>query len=513
MRTSPLVLIFGLASVAAQILFPAPAPTPAPTAAPGVPVTCPVPATRQPWLLLSPADQQTYLDAVALAMDKGYHFYFVQILAESSTWFEYYTTCGWAYSSRKLLLAYERMLRSLGPAYACITIPYWDFFADNAQVQTGDCSGTLSGCSSILGSFGGASGVNTSISMDNETVWGYASTGYPLNHFCELYNIRCSNFVPRGNWNVPFPQGFGYGIMANLLNKCTSFFSYTFGLKNGIRSNMQTALGGAMAAPNRTMADPLFFSQHAALDMMVQVYIACYLGTNVSATKKQTSPWAFSRCGPSFTSSSQWPTSLSKVTLRLPVSYANHSAVVDAVDHPVVGQFFAPLPTYYYEYADSTDLGAFSYDYNKNALVTSFLANGYICPVTIHRRLRRMEGITSPVVLSAAARTRTTAVQKIVDVKDLITTEAMRLCKGNFTKALELYAIAECMLSQGPPQPQDTVPLEFSPAVTLVFEGSDPMPTPVKVEDPCKALLATKLARSGKSFRLAGFMAEAFGQQ
>lgn len=223
-----------VALVAAQtIVFPTSAP-----------VSCPVPAIRQSWLNMTAADQQTYLDAVGIAMDKGYHFNFLQILSEPDTYYEYYSTCGWAYSSRRLLLAYQNMLRSLGPAYACITIPYWDYFADNAQIQTGACDGTLRNCSSILTGMGGNAGAPTSLTIDGIPVSGAATTSYPLNRFCELYNISCSGYVPRGpDWNTTtFPTGFGYATLANMLKKATSFFSFTFGLKNGIHSTCTSCL-------------------------------------------------------------------------------------------------------------------------------------------------------------------------------------------------------------------------------------------------------------------------------
>ncbi|KDO33849.1 hypothetical protein SPRG_01728 [Saprolegnia parasitica CBS 223.65] len=352
------------------------------------PVSCPVPAIRQSWLNMTATDQQTYLDAVGIAMDKGYHFNFLQILSEPSTYFEYYSTCGWAYSSRRLLLAYQNMLRSLGPAYACITIPYWDYFADNAQIQTGTCDGTLGNCSSILTGMGGNAGAPTSLTIDGISVSGAATTSYPLNRFCELYNISCSGYVPRGpDWNTTiFPSGFGYATMANMLKRATSFYSFTFGLKNGIHNSLHLALGGAMVDAGRTMADPLFFSQHAALDMMVQVYIECYFGTNRTVAKKLSSPWAFSICAPSIAEMPKAPRVTSNITQRLPQSFENYTTIVDAANHPVIGQFFASTPPAYFSYVDTTDMGALSYNYDKNVLVSSLLANGFICPVKAYNR-------------------------------------------------------------------------------------------------------------------------------
>ncbi|OQR97033.1 hypothetical protein THRCLA_07107 [Thraustotheca clavata] len=474
------------------ITFP-PSPTPPRTLTP-----CPFPSVRRPWLSLSSDEKQTYLDAVALGMDKGYHFYFMQILSDPTTNFEFYQTCGWAYSSRRLLLAYQTMLQSLGPQYACLTIPYWDYFADFAQIQTGSCNGNLSNCSSILTEMGGNSGAQTTLIMDQVPVTGASTGTYPLNHFCELYNISCSGFVPRGNWNVSFPTGFGYGTMVNLLNTSPNFYSYTFGLKNTIHNYMHLALGGAMANGNRTMADMLFFSQHAALDMMVQIYIECYLGTDIPTTIKKSSSIAFSICGPTIATLSLWPRQTSNITHRLPLSYANQSTIVDAANHPIIGQFFSPLPTAYFQYVDTNDLGAYSYNYDRNLMVSSLLTNGFICPISLHRRRLRAEAKES------AKSKRNEAVKKVNEVKNQVIDMAKELCQDNKKCALALYATVECILFPPKNQACDGDKLYCATEMYVVTDGVARF---AKLQEICPFLNSSE-AMNNKTLTLVNFMTD-----
>ncbi|KAF1784375.1 putative domain, di-copper centre [Phytophthora cactorum] len=72
------------------------------------------------------AEKVLYIEAVGVAMDRGFHQKFVQIHTEQVTGLEAHQTCVFIYWHRMLLLGYENMLRSLNTSYECITLPYWD---------------------------------------------------------------------------------------------------------------------------------------------------------------------------------------------------------------------------------------------------------------------------------------------------------------------------------------------------------------------------------------------------
>ncbi|GMF18620.1 unnamed protein product [Phytophthora lilii] len=61
------------------------------------------------------------------------------------------------------------MLRSLDPKFACITIPYWDYFADYARFLERKCENggtSLEACSSILRGLGGSQGAARTVNIN-----------------------------------------------------------------------------------------------------------------------------------------------------------------------------------------------------------------------------------------------------------------------------------------------------------------------------------------------------------
>lgn len=105
--------------------------------------------TRKAWGAMTVTEQQVYLDAIALGMSRGYRILFTEMHSEMTSATEFYMTCGFLYWNGRFLLAYENMLRSLGARYACVTIPYWDYFADYASFVDGRCN-SIESCSPIL---------------------------------------------------------------------------------------------------------------------------------------------------------------------------------------------------------------------------------------------------------------------------------------------------------------------------------------------------------------------------
>ncbi|KAG9401127.1 hypothetical protein AC1031_009882 [Aphanomyces cochlioides] len=341
----------------------------------------PAPKVRSSWVNMDDDDQELYIEAVQLAMDRGYHYYFTQLLEDQQTYCEYYLTTGWAYWNRKILLAYETMLRSLGPKYASVTIPYWDAFADFASTQTSSNCTTLD-CAPILSDLGGYKGPVGSLVIDGNFTVGYKVNSSPADHFCES-STTCSKFLIRSNWRRSFPSGFGYFAAAQALNIATNFQNFTSFLKSGMHNNMHLALG-AMMANNRTIGDVLFFPLHATLDLMLQIYINCYVGEfpSVETKKNMSNSWLFvngSVSKPLY----EPPNVLSNITHRLPRNYTvSKDFYIDAVNHTVLGPIFQKLPTRYWEYVSASNIGTeLSYTYEFNGLLTNLKANMYKCVV------------------------------------------------------------------------------------------------------------------------------------
>jgi tyrosinase len=155
------------------------------------------------------------------------------------------------------------MLRSLDPRFACVTIPYWDFFADYAKRQNGLCT-TFQGCASILSDLGGSSGAPSStVTINGVPVSGTCvSNGY-LSNFCQsstMWGDQCAKCLPRDNWLAKaFPSGFGYASLARILTISPGFSFFSQNIHYGIHNSIHNTAGSTMATL-LCASDPLFFS-------------------------------------------------------------------------------------------------------------------------------------------------------------------------------------------------------------------------------------------------------------
>lgn len=204
--------------------------------------SCSGPRVRKAWGMMTASEQSLYSEAVALAMQRGFHALFTEVHSESASASEAYMTCGFLYWNRRFLLAYETMLRSLNPRFACVTIPYWDYFADYARLMDGSCS-TLGTCSPILAGLGGSSGSRRSVTINGLKIKGRCSASAPQSSFCQSSTItnatKCAHCVPRGDWSsTPFPSGFGYAGLSVTLASARGFREFSNNIQLGIHSKL-----------------------------------------------------------------------------------------------------------------------------------------------------------------------------------------------------------------------------------------------------------------------------------
>jgi tyrosinase len=200
--------------------------------------------SRKAWGAMTPTEQSLYVEALGLGMQRGYHILFTELASEKASSTEFYRTCGFLYWNRRFVLAYENMLRSLDPKFACLTIPYWDYFADYARFLEGKCEdgGTsLEACSSILRGLGGSQGATRSVNINGRAVSGNCVTKAPANSFCESSTIttssQCAHCIPRANWAAKtFPAGFGYAGIGVVLGEANGFREVTQGIQLGTHS-------------------------------------------------------------------------------------------------------------------------------------------------------------------------------------------------------------------------------------------------------------------------------------
>ncbi|GMF35481.1 unnamed protein product [Phytophthora fragariaefolia] len=209
----------------------------------GVQATC-TNRIRKSWGAMTTAEQSLYVEALGVGMEQGYHILFAELASEKASSSEFLRTCGFLYWNRRFVLAYENMLRSLDPKYACLTIPYWDYFSDYARFLEGLCENggtSLEACSSILRGLGGSQGTARSVTINGRTISGNCVTNAPANSFCESSSVtdssQCAKCIPRSNWaTTTFPSGFGYAGLGVTLSGASGFRDVSIKIQNGTHS-------------------------------------------------------------------------------------------------------------------------------------------------------------------------------------------------------------------------------------------------------------------------------------
>lgn len=247
------------------------------------PVTAQTPScgsrVRKAWNMLSTADKQLYMDAVMAAMANGNHALFLEVHGDPASGNEGHRTCGMLYWHRRFVLAYENMLRSLEPRFACLTIPYWDFYKDYTKKLTGQCT-TFESCARILtdlgagaGSYGNPTTPNTFSFDGTTTVSGSCVTGsgvpaamnlpttFSLTGFCHnSTSFNCSGCLPRENWGTKaFPSGFGLVTLAKYISSSFGFANFAQNIHYGVHNSIHNTAGSTMATLF-TAADPIFYN-------------------------------------------------------------------------------------------------------------------------------------------------------------------------------------------------------------------------------------------------------------
>lgn len=237
------------------------------------------PRVRKAWDILSTTEKQLYMDAVMAAMANGNHALFLEVHGDTASGNEGHRTCGMIYWHRRFILAYENMLRSLEPRFACVTIPYWDYYTDYTKKLTLQCS-TFESCSRILTDLGGGAGSYgnptdaTTFTYDGVTPLSgscVVGTGVPaamdlpttfsLANFCHNSTlVNCSGCIPRDNWGTKaFPSGFGLITLAKYISGSFGFANFAQNIHYGVHNSIHNTAGSTMATLF-TAADPIFYN-------------------------------------------------------------------------------------------------------------------------------------------------------------------------------------------------------------------------------------------------------------
>lgn len=383
---------------------------------------------RKSYDSLTVPEKLLYRKALQTAMDTGLYIKFVEMHTEKMSEMEAHRGCMFAYWHRYFLLGFENMLRSLGPEYECITVPYWDEMQHNARAMTGSCS-SMESCAPMLRDWGGSSSgdLNKSLKINGAWVSGYRCVkNQPLNHFCEASSVNgtaCAKCLPRGNMQqTVFPSGTNFASVQRQLFTTRDFVGTTKSVEDGMHSTflaspapmckMRTPrLTYCYVAQTRSMRHsvvrwelsnprripfsgrimyvclangkvllslasslPLDFAFHlqSYVDLLLTIYLKCRAGLGkLTDQQKQNNQYSFVSCP--HREDAGFFTSSSTVTMRAGENGVNPKQVNQ--QGQTLYPFFKDLPSRYYQLADITTLGANRYNYQVGGLVAKMAVN------------------------------------------------------------------------------------------------------------------------------------------
>uniref|UniRef100_H3GFA7 Tyrosinase copper-binding domain-containing protein n=1 Tax=Phytophthora ramorum TaxID=164328 RepID=H3GFA7_PHYRM len=337
---------------------------------------CSDPRVRRSWEMYNASEKALYLEAVGIAMDKGYHMKFIQVHTETQSEYNAHRNCMFIYWHRMMLLGYENMLRSLDPKFRCLTLPYWDHVSSQARLSAGNCT-TLQNCSPFVADSGGTlTGVTKSLNIYGTTIGTSSSTlcinQGPLSHFCGN-NTPCASCITRTKGSgSPYPGSASFSSVYQQVFTYSSYDSFRGNVENGVHNIIHSTLGGVMGYL-QSPADPIFYLHHGLVDLLQVIYLKCQLGAEnvlLTADAKGSDPRWFSTCA---RRAGGYYTSADNITMR---GYAyDGKTIVNVWQDPknILYPFFKDLPYRYADYVDAKDLGNYSYTY----AISGGLANMY----------------------------------------------------------------------------------------------------------------------------------------
>ncbi|KAG6623096.1 uncharacterized protein IUM83_12261 [Phytophthora cinnamomi] len=316
---------------------------------------------RKDWDAMTTTEKSTYKNAIAVAMDSGDYIKFVEMHTEMRSEMEAHRQCMFTYWHRLLLIVFENMLRGQGAAYACVTVPYFNWIVASARVTAGTCT-SFADCIAITSELGGSmSGVQRTLAINGINNSGRCVTTWPLSRFCQQSSATgsaCARCVPRSDWSqarVPSVTGYAsvrqqvfngknIGQMSPLVEQ---------GCHNNVHANLDSTMG-TFASPS----DPIFWSHHAMIDLLHVVFHKCRVGTaRLTFAQKASNPVAWTSCARR-DSGVFSPTDV--ITMRTGERGINP---IPGSTDPKIGKYFSGVPNQFAGLMDVRDLGSSSYGY------------------------------------------------------------------------------------------------------------------------------------------------------
>ncbi|KAG6974977.1 hypothetical protein JG688_00002766 [Phytophthora aleatoria] len=348
---------------------------------------------RKDWDMMTATEKTTYRNAIRAAMDSGAYIKFVEMHTEMMSEREAHRQCMFIYWHRLMLVAFENMLRGQGAAYACVTVPYFNWITASARVTSGACT-SMGNCMAITQELGGwTSGTTRTLSINGINNSGRCVNVSPLDRFCQLTSTTgaaCARCVPRSDWGtVRVPSSAGYAAVRNQVFTGVNIGQMSPLVEQGCHNNVHANLGstmGTFASPS----DPIFWSHHAMVDLLHVIFHKCRVGTTrLTFAQKASHPVAWTSCARRDSSVTFRPTDV--VTMRTGERGINP---IPAASNPLIGRFFTGVPNQFAGLMDTRDLGSSSYGYYVSGQVAAMYSQCDASPRS--RKLKETNSTSNP---------------------------------------------------------------------------------------------------------------------
>ncbi|DAZ92746.1 TPA: LOW QUALITY PROTEIN: hypothetical protein N0F65_003483, partial [Lagenidium giganteum] len=309
------------------------------------------------WVAMEKAEKELYKEALTLSMKSREFFEFSKIHMDTMSEMQAHSTCAFLLWHKRYLLAFENMLRSQGDKFACVTIPYWDVMSEYADMVDGKCSNIME-CSAIVADLSGKSMGQLSRTFNGEKISGECYQAFAGDDYCDD-NGECGCVPRSGIATNQIPVGCGYTSLFNQIAYSRSFAEFTKALQNGAHNELHSQIGGHMG----TMASPsdfIFWSWHAAIDMMLYTFHQCHVPSSMTEEELRKNIYGFTQDG-----SCQYSRDAPEASVN--GKFVQQSDDTVAAKNKLIGKYFDGLGDSIADYISFHGLGENAYSYEVPA--------------------------------------------------------------------------------------------------------------------------------------------------
>ena len=221
---------------------------------------------------------------------------------------------------RVFLLAFENMLRSLGPKYECVTLPYWNYYSENSKLAGSNGGQTLFDVSQIA--------KEMPIGLASRSDWAsYKSFPAEVSLASSISNLDVDDYEKASK-----------------------------SIESTVHNSVHSWLAGTMRT-GQSPLDPVFYSHHSMIDALHFIYYSCKSGPGKNENYRKNNPIAYVPWGGAPKSTDPF--------------------VVDATSD--IQKYFDDLPQAYFNYFDTEAIPGNAYSYHLDGNFQDEIDNSLTC--------------------------------------------------------------------------------------------------------------------------------------